>query len=393
MLIVHKAPRESDKPAEALILADMIRRAGYNASFFCKWGNPKEKRNSITPNKYKGKRRLISRPNHAMEALHHIFDAYLNEKLEALGILGKYFRELPSATGCVVGSNPLQNATEHIRNKYFYITDFRNAYQSLDLDRLTTLLVYIFHYDQHQADCNPAKFGGNTAFQAIVRDDPLWQYMRAFVAFAFSGMYEIGLAVGGPVSPRLLNLYCEAYLNSPLRLHFYLNRDIKEPKRNYTYTQYVDDLVFSREMHIPSWERRTIRRYIEAAGFKINHRKSKVLTRSMGMVTVTKIGLRDRPEEKSYAGKPATIAFLGAKRRRLRGIVRSYLTPELHNDSPEVIRGIMAEFLHYYKHVERRTKSDLRLFGLCKMFEKASEKYMKPLKKKKGKKRKSNPSP
>jgi hypothetical protein len=149
-----------------------------------------------------------------------------------------------------------------------------------------------------------------------------------------------------------------------------------------TYTRYVDDLVFSRGIPIPFFMRQEIRRFITEAGFAVNHRKSTVRSRQMGTVFVTKIGMREDSAESGEA-KPAILVFPQKKRRRIHGIIQSYLTKELWNESPEVIRGIIAEFLHYYKQVVIPTKTDAKTFALCKEFERVSEPYRKDYTKKK----------
>jgi hypothetical protein len=101
----------------------------------------------------------------------------------------------------------------------------------------------------------------------------------------------------------------------------------------------------------------------------------------MGTVFVTKVGMREDTDESEDA-KPAILVFPQKKRRRIHGIIQSYLTKELWNDSPEVIRGIIAEFLHYYKCVVTPTRSDAKTFALCKEFERVSEPYRKDYKKK-----------
>jgi hypothetical protein len=201
---------------------------------------------------------------------------------------------------------------------------------------------------------------------------------------AFGGMYGDGLAVGGNLSPYLLNLYCEVFLDSRLREKFAKAEDKLAPERTITYTRYVDDLVFSRGILISIDTRREIRNYIEEAGFEINHRKSRVLARKMGTVFVTKQGLGESMEEElmgdedaEESGKnlPAVLVFPQKKRRRIHGIIGSYLAPKFWNDAPEVVRGLIAEFLHYYKNVETKTKTDAKTFALCKQFLEASHGY------------------
>jgi hypothetical protein len=349
--------------------------------FNFRWGDPKEKKGVKPPNKLRGKRRLIGHPNGAMRKLHHLFETFLRHQLEAMGDDGKWLRILPSATGCVKKSNPMKNSEKHTQGEFFYTTDFAHAYPSVDLDRLSLLLTFIFRHEEYSVHYSVDQFARNELAHFALRSDPLFPRMQSFVAFAFGGMHGKGLAVGGPLSPMLLNLYCEVFLDSRLRTFFFKKLDRKAPERTVTYTRYVDDLVFSRGIPIPFFMRQEIRQFIADAGFAVNHRKSTVRSRHMGTVFVTKVGMREDTDESEDA-KPAILVFPQKKRRRIHGIIQSYLTKELWNDSPEVIRGIIAEFLHYYKCVVTPTRSDAKTFALCKEFERVSEPYRKDYKKK-----------
>ncbi len=108
---------------------------------------------------------------------------------------------------------------------------------------------------------------------------------------------------------------------------------------------------------------------IENAGFQVNHRKSKVLDKQQGAVHVTKVGIELIETE-------AVLRFPQRKRRRIEGVLKSYLVVPFQKDNPEVIRGMIAEFLYYYSLVTP-TKSDERTMALCKRFQNASNGYRK----------------
>jgi len=130
------------------------------------------------------------------------------------------------------------------------------------------------------------------------------------------------------------------------------------------YTRYVDDLVFSSDYFIGGNTRRTIRKVVERSGLLVNHRKSKNLTISMGAVFVTKIGL-----EESSATE-ARVVFPQKKRRKLHGMLKSYLATPFQMDEPEKLSGYVSEFIYYYKTVPEHTLTDAKTFALCKRFEK-----------------------
>lgn len=363
---------------------------GLNPSFTFKWGDPGEKNGIALPKSRKKKRRMISRPNADMRILHKMFEEHLQEAIQKMGREKTYgIRYLPTATGCVKGSNPLLNIKHHERSEFFYITDFREAYPSVDLRRLAILLTYIEYYDYYRVDYSLRTFSLNELAQYEVSCDPAFQQMEGFVQIAFGGLYGKGLAVGGRLSPYLMNLYCEVFLDSRLRLYFLKRKDISRPSKDILCTRYVDDLVCSSQEFISSDIRKDIRKMIGEAGFEVKHLKSFVLKRSMGTVFVTKLGMRvenvGKEEEK---GQKGILTYPQKKRRRINGILQSFLKPipkkegdisklsGYQNDSPEVVSGMIAEFLHYYKNVKKPTESDKKTFALCKEFEQIATPYL-----------------
>lgn len=304
-----------------------------------------------------GKRRLIGHPNKPMRQLHELFRHYLEDGIREIDSRGGYeLRKLPSSTAFVAGSNPLQNAWRHRWGRYFYLLDLWNAYPSVDLDRLAQLLVFIKAFRSYEVDYSFSMLGRNPFLEQELRADPLCAPMLAFLETYCAGLYGKGLAVGGLISPQLFNWYCEVYLDAPLR----------EVCGRYelTYTRYADDCTFSRTQPVISKIREEIRCCVKNAGFSVNHRKSHVLARPMGTVFVTKIGLRGEGPKDTGS---AILVFSKKKRRRLHGIIGSYLKMQM--DWPEKVSGLIAEFLHYYKNVRKPTKTDQKTFALCKKFE------------------------
>jgi hypothetical protein len=305
-----------------------------------------------------GKKRLIGVPNRSMRLLHRQFGHYLRQCIEATGSAGYGFRRLPSATGCVRGSNPIQNALHHARGTSFYVTDLCDAYQSVSLDRLALVITGLIQYEAYADSFTLGRFARDHR-TAELENDPVYRDVFGFLEAHFSGHLGRGLAIGGPLSPYLMNLYCEAYVDEPLR---WLCRP-----REIVYTRYVDDLVFSAGHFIGPETRATIRNIIERAGFRANDRKSSVRLLSMGPVWITKVGL-EKPE-----GKPVRIIFPQAKRRRLHGLIHQYLSGEM--DWPERVSGYVAEFLYYYKQVRERTATDRKTFALCRAFRAEWDRY------------------
>jgi hypothetical protein len=308
-----------------------------------------------------GKRRLIGNPNGPMRLLHERFKKQILGLLELMGRDGFYLRTLPSSTAFVKKSNPLKNAEKHIVGKFFYITDIADAYSSVDLRRLAVLLVYIEQYPIYSLEFSVKQLSTNDEYRELVEKDPIFKPILSFLEVYCSGLGGMGLAVGGPISPYLFNLYCEMWVDWKLRALC--------EKKEITYTRYADDLTFSRRVIIGEDARREIREIIQKAGFRINHAKSKVLSIEMGTVFVTKIGLRFNGD------LPAILVYPQWKRRKLHGIIGSYLAGPDVFDWPEKVSGYVAEFLYYYKKTRTKTATDVKTFARCREFEREWRKY------------------
>ncbi len=320
--------------------------------------------NFFWKNDKNGKRRLFGNPNKPSRALQKLFERYIKNGINDLPKECIGLKRLPSSTAFVKGSNHLLNAQVHQSGKFFYVTDLTAAYPSLNLEKLAVLIVYIKKYDQYCVDFSFKKIAHGYGFEDIV-SDALYEKVLAFLQSFCSGIHGKGIAVGGVISPYLMNLFCEAHLDFPLR---YLCK-----VHGMTYTRYADDLVFSREdKPIHRDLRNEIRECITKSSFRVNHRKSKVLSKEMGTIFVTRVGLRYQEAGDSDTIK-SIIVFPKRKRRKLHGIIKSYLKRQM--DWPEKVSGYVAEFIYYYKNVGKPTASDLKTFGLCKAFESEWENY------------------
>ena len=302
--------------------------------------------------------RLVGRPNKPMRALHLLLGERIRDGIMSTGSIGYGVRKLPSATGCVVGSDHMRNAQKFVQGRFFYITDLKHAYPSVDLERLALLVTFLFNPEEYAEDISLLFFADGD--MNALRETPLYWQILGLLECYFSGMYGKGLAIGGPLSPYLMNLYCEVYLDS--RVRYWCE------KHEIRYTRYVDDLVFSSAQEIDAGKRREIRKFVTNALFTINHRKSKVLDRSKGTVFVTKVGLEQQP-----GSDIARLVFPQKKRRRLHGAIQSYLVGQ--KEEPKIVSGLVGEFLYYYKTVQEKTATDWKTFALCKAFEAEWAKY------------------
>lgn len=304
------------------------------------------------------KRRLIGNPNNPTRRLHKLFLQYLQAGIRNMQNESFCLKRLPSSTAFVKKSNPLKNAEIHLKGKFFYILDIKDAYTSLNLKKLALLIVYIINNNVYGTEFSLRGLGRNQNYQERLRNDPVYFNTISFLESFCSGIRGEGIAVGGPVSPYLFNLYCEVFIDIHLR-------KLCE-KYKMTYTRYADDLVFSREKLVSSELRREIRDCIKHADFQINHRKSKVLSREMGTIFVTKVGLRE-PEKQGSSR--SIIVFPQKKRRKLHGLIGNYLKAGMVK--PELVSGYIAEFLHYFKNVTVKTATDKKTFALCREFKTA----------------------
>lgn len=358
----------------------LIDRTGESPSFYFQW------------KKIGNKRRKVAQPNFAMFQLHNKFMALLNEAIERMGPQEKKrLKGLPSARACRPGDNPLKNALEHVNSEYFYITDFSQAYESLDLISLAALLMFIFRREEYRKMGYHLHDLARTTlvFDAVTQDDmfPLW---KSFTQLAFGGFRGEGIAFGSHLSPLLFNVYCEVYLDDRLRYYLEKFKDRDHPENEFIYTRYLDDLVFSRNLPVGAQVRRTIRRAINEAGFPVNHKKSKVLVRSKGTAFVTKIGLRtlaplpQNTDEVQIGHSKSVLVLSRKKRRRIEHLIKSYSAAAkssqgtvMHwNEHPEKTVGFIAEFIHYLKNVENPTKGDKRLLAMCEGFEEVASPHL-----------------
>jgi hypothetical protein len=212
----------------------------------------------VNPHSGNKKMRRIYAPNPAMRLVHRRLVKYLR----SLKI------EMPNATGARPGSSPLKNVVRHRRfmgnvaffPQFFFLTDISGAYQSVSLEKLTSIL----------------------AERAKVADTER-DRLRSFLQEYCMAEREGGIIVGAPASPDLFNLYCEALLDVHLR-------GLCEQYK-IVYTRYLDDLTFSSPYTIGKKKRRKILRTVRDAGFEISNKKTQVLDLAKDPAVINGIGI------------------------------------------------------------------------------------------------------
>lgn len=193
----------------------------------------------------RGKVRHIAAPNWAMRIVHHAL-------IEHLRLISGINRVVYFSHGAFNRGNTVQNAARHARNRYVYQLDITDAYPSVPLDRLADVLNYL----------DPSL--GTVA------------EIQEFLECYCSGEHG-GLAVGGPASPALFDLYCAVEIDSKLR----------RVAPRVTYSRYLDDLTISQNDPIPSILRKRVREIVVDAGFRVSHPKSSLTDRTKRPVTIT----------------------------------------------------------------------------------------------------------
>lgn len=276
------------------------------------------------------KQRLLHAPNKPMALLHKRLIKYVLSR----GV------SMPSATGCIAGWSSKLNAQAHAGNQHLYQIDMRDAYQAVDLEYLATIFEQL----------DPQLRGQHEEVAAFV---------KTYCSCALGG-----LATGANASPLLFNLYCEVRLDRFVREYCEL--------RAISYTRYLDDLTFSsRDRAIGKQRRRDLRSFVEAAGFQVNHSKSRVVDiERQGTARITGILLNSH----GHAMLPArwcrefnrqlraALEGKALNRQQLEGMIGLfYSATDL--DHPTKKERELVQLIHRYRHTcatkRRRRRTSL----------------------------------
>jgi hypothetical protein len=261
------------------------------------------------------KLRTIWEPNDAMRLVHERFAEMV-----------KRARNFPHYLPRTIA----ENVYSHGGSRFFYLTDLVDAYGSVPANRLVPALCRL-----------------NPDWWPVRRE--LGQLLEQYFLLPGGGLYT-----GGPASPTLFNAYAAMVLD--VRLYWWCS------KRGISYTRYMDDLTFSRGSGYPLAKyrlgpltRKTIRRHIEQAGFKVNHRKSGLYDLKHGAVTITGLELSYR-EVVSWPSRPHwkeiknRVSLSRSYLHKLRNILAARLRGEEARDSDgtlitdDQITGMMSYF-------------------------------------------------
>lgn len=190
------------------------------------------------------KTRVLYAPNSAMAA----FQKALINRLSLMDI------DMPHATAFKRGMSPVQNLKIHRMNRYFYLTDIKDAYPSVNIKKLAEII----------AQASEGKLDTLQVFAILKKN-----------CMALEG----GLPIGANASPMLFNIYANEVLDKPL------GQLCK--KWHVKYTRYCDDLTFSSfSQPFGKKKRRQILNVIRNAGFDVSYHKTQVRDLRQGAITI-----------------------------------------------------------------------------------------------------------
>ena len=217
-----------------------------------------------------GKTRLQFKPNKAVRFAQRLSKQLLDIQLSKKKIL------FPSATGFVKSGGIDKHFQRHVNqigcfDQYWFVTDLKNAYGSIDTYTLANLLVQLFSvhpnpYPEQSEDWYICEEFFKSSQVPIRTFSPFTiSDMAAYLSHYFlNPETHQGLAEGYPMSPLLFNLYAEFTIDAPLR-KLCNQLDI-------TYSRFADDLIFTSNLPIGKVKKKKIKQAI-AQWFHINQQK------------------------------------------------------------------------------------------------------------------------
>lgn len=279
------------------------------------------------------KKRLLCKPNSKLRKIHEILKKELSEV---------YNREnLPYAYAWIKGiRNPVIASIEHHkRNKkyfprYWFVTDLKSAYHSVDLLKLAIIL----EMQSIEAKGNTIPWVETLALYCV---DP-----------------NLTLAEGLPISPWLFNIYAGYELDRQLALF--------AKKWKGGFSRLGDDLIFSSSEPFTKGRRKQIIGFIRAKGFQISEKKTKTfdLTKQ-GSVHINGVGVRN------ISGFGGEVFLPRGYRRYIKGLLHVALYGKGKNpeDFKNKINGVMGVYISMISP-SGFTKEDKKIQEMYSIFRK-----------------------
>lgn len=207
-------------------------------------------------------------------------------------ILDNILKKLNShscVTGFRAGTSPQLNAQQNVGAKHLLNLDLKNFFPSISPERVFAV------------------------WRNIGYGDPVAGQLTDLTTLRGA------LPQGAPTSPSLANIVAE-------QLDKWLEGEAVG--RGYKYTRYADDLTFSSHTRIPDEFISEVQEWIHAAGFEINEKKTRFLSKGRRM-EVTGYVVNDRPQLPRMWRKKARAAFHQAS-----------LQPMLYANRLNYLRGL-----------------------------------------------------
>jgi len=211
------------------------------------------------------------RPNQSLKLIHAHAEKAIREKLP------EYKIQFKSATGFIKKGGMHKHYMRHVNpsgffNQYWFVTDLKKAYQTVDVYSLATILCQLFldEPNPYQKDTeewqiceeffksSPVPIQYKSKYE--VRD--MMAYLKDFFFNPETGQ---GLAEGFPLSPFLFNLYAEIMLDGKMR-------NLCE-RYGIVYSRFADDLIFTSETPMGKVKKKKIKELIRSV-FTINEEKT-----------------------------------------------------------------------------------------------------------------------
>jgi len=147
--------------------------------------------------------------------------------------------------------------------RHFFCLDIKDAFPSVSVSKMTEALLF--------AGLDPNDYSYNKVISILER-------------YCFTK--EDGLIVGANASPDLFNIYAEYFLDRNLRRYCH--------EHSLVYTRYLDDLIFSSNKTIGKRKRKSIYKFIDESGLKVNEKKTKIYDLRKGCAVINGIGVNEK---------------------------------------------------------------------------------------------------
>jgi hypothetical protein len=265
-----------------------------------------------------GKLRRIDAPNDAMRIVHWGLSDYLLEIL--LRSLDEKLKRMSTAYWPM--SSMRAGVEQHARSRYFFVTDLRNAYESVRGDSIAGQL---------------GRMDGR--LYASVEDLRGTEQERLNGVGRFVRRYCLtkqgGLRFGGPASPILFNAYCSERLDASLLA--------VADEHNAVVTRCADDIVFSSQSPLSERVRKTILKAIRLSDFEPNDDKTRYRDLMHEAVTITGVRLKWRGMH-----TPAELSCSLELQQRLRSLLNIYHHGRVEDPVGlvKLIRGLWAAIVN-----------------------------------------------